>query len=205
MKGKTSLPPLPPLSLQALHDVELIEDAVQDALEGCINQVRNLVNPEKASRILRTCLVESLRVQIDYYSSLPGYHPIWIAHILKRTIDSMIALFPVFTSGEQFRGELIRTATDYLRSRPLNFPKPKLELKSGNTAPPINEQLEVLRKECRMTVEDLAEGIGLTPRSVYRHLSGEAVPRARQVAAYEKLFSKRFGKLVNIETSLKRQ
>src|SRR5437016_897508 len=101
---KASFPPLPPLSLDALHDVERIEHAVQGALEGCINGVRNLVNPEKASRILRTCLVESLRVQIAYYSSLPNYHPIWIAHIMKRTIDSMIRLFPVFTSGEQFRG-----------------------------------------------------------------------------------------------------
>jgi hypothetical protein len=40
---KKTLPPLPPLSLQALRDVEVIDQAVQDALEGCINAVRNLV------------------------------------------------------------------------------------------------------------------------------------------------------------------
>jgi hypothetical protein len=204
MRKTPSPPPLPPLSLQALHDVETIEQAVQSALENCINSYRNLVNPEKASRILRTCLVELLRVQIDYYSSLSEYHPVWIAHILKRTIDSLIGLFPVFTSGEQFRGELLRTATDYLKSRPLDFQKRKLELKSQTDTPPISEQLDLLRKECRITVEELADAISLSARSVYRHLSGDAAPRGRQIIAYEKLFSKKLERLIRIETS-KRQ
>ena len=192
-------PPLPPLSLQALHEVEIIEQAVQSALEGCINAVRNLVNPEKASRILRTCLVESLKVQIDYYSSLPDYHPIWIGHILKRTIDSMIALFPVFTSGEQFRGELLRTATDYLKARPLNFTKRKLELKSQNDIPRIGEQLDLLRNECRMTVEELAEAAGINTRTVARHLSGQSIPYPRTISAYERVFSKHMKRQVVIK------
>jgi hypothetical protein len=131
---KKTLPPLPPLSVQALHDVEVIDQAVQDALEGCINAVRNLVNPEKASRILRTCLVESLNVQIDYYSSLPNYHPIWLAHTTKRRVDSMIDLFPVFTSGEPFRGELLRTAVDHLKERGVRSANGPVKSSRGDSA-----------------------------------------------------------------------
>jgi len=60
---KKSLPPIPPLSLQALRDVELIEEYVQGALRDCDNSVGVLVNPEKANRILRACVVEAPDVQ----------------------------------------------------------------------------------------------------------------------------------------------
>ncbi len=60
---------------------------------------------------------------------------------------------------------------------------------------PLSKQLAELCEECLWTVEELAEAIELSPRSVYRHLSEDATPRKRQLAAYEKAFS----------TKLKRQ
>jgi hypothetical protein len=188
---KKTPPPLPPLSLQALHDVEIIDRAVQDSLEGCINAVRNLVNPEKASRILRTCLVESLNVQIDYYSSLPNYHPIWLLHIMKRTVDSMVDLFPVFTSGEQFRDELLLTAVDHLKERGVRSADATTKPSSPalKEADSVGAQISRLREECRLTVEALAEGIDVDVRSVRRHIGGQSVPYQRHIWAYEKLFS----------------
>src|SRR5215467_229103 len=104
--------PLPPLSLQALDRVEKIERAVKLLLQDCANTFGNLVNPEKASRITRSCLIECLDVQLDYYRSLPNYRSSWNARVVGNTIDSFVALFPLFTSGEPFRPELIQTAAD---------------------------------------------------------------------------------------------
>jgi hypothetical protein len=66
-------------------------------------------------------------------------------------------------------------------------------------------QLKELFEECRMTCEDVAEAIGIEPRSVYRHLSGEAVPRKRQLGGYEKLFSDKLKRQVRLRRSGKRQ
>jgi hypothetical protein len=110
MRKKPSLPPrpLPPLSVQALDEVERVEEFVQDALLACDE------NPEKAVRILRTMIVKSLDVQMDYYLSLPTYDAVWAVDVAGKTVDSMIRLFPPLTSGEHFRGELFRTSIDHL-------------------------------------------------------------------------------------------
>jgi gas vesicle protein len=65
----------------------------------------------------------------------------------------------------------------------------------------ISEQLKSLQSECRMTAEEIAEPIQIEPRSVYRHLSGDTMPRRRQIAAYEKLFSERTGRAIRIDAS----
>jgi len=63
-----------------------------------------------------------------------------------------------------------------------------------NTQEPVRhpsaaEQIEQLRNECRLTVEQLADEVGLDPRSVYRHLGGTK-PRIGHIGAYERVFSK---------------
>jgi len=201
---KKSPPPIPPLSLKALNVMQEIEQYAKSALRGCSNEVGNLVNPGKALRILRTCVVEALNAQLEYYSSLPSYRQEWVRELEQNTIASALGLMPMFTSGEQFRGGLQRTLRDHVRQRGrgarIQGPAiPQYEEK------PINKQLDAFRRECRLTVEDLAEAIEVAPRSVYRHLSGEAVPRPRQIAAYESLFSNRLGKPIRLETSVKRQ
>jgi hypothetical protein len=75
--------------------VEVIEEDVQDFLANCGD------NPEKALRILRTGVVESLNAQTDYYFPLPTFHPAWLIELIKRTVDSLIGLCPAFTFGEQ--------------------------------------------------------------------------------------------------------
>jgi DNA-binding transcriptional ArsR family regulator len=66
-------------------------------------------------------------------------------------------------------------------------------------------QIDALRAECRLTVEELAEAIDVKARSVYRHLKG-VVPRGKQLRAYEREFSQRLErKVVLSQTSSKRQ
>jgi hypothetical protein len=70
---------------------------------------------------------------------------------------------------------------------------------------PIAVQLKKLSDECRMTVEEVAEAVAVEPRSVYRHLSGEAIPRKRQLAAYERVFTEKLKRPIRLKTSGKRQ
>jgi hypothetical protein len=144
-----------PLSPAALDTVEDIEKYARYALSACSNAVGNLVNPEKAVRILRTCVVQALDAQIDYYETLPSYRKEWVRELQHKTIDSTLGLMPMWTSGEEFRPGLVRTVRDHIRQRskaarthPVAAPQHK--------AQKIEEQLDAFRDECRLTVEDLA-------------------------------------------------
>lgn len=76
----------------------------------------------------------------------------------------------------------------------------------SHKAETIAEQIERLREECRLTIEELAEELRIESRSVYRHLSGQAIPRTGHIGAYERVFSERLGRKVLIsKTSGKRQ
>ncbi len=136
MRKKPSPPPIPPLSLKALVRVQDIQDAARTAISRCSNSVRGWVNPEEASRVLRTCLVALLDAQLAYYSSLPNYHPQWIRQLENDTIESLLGVFPLFTSGEQFRPELHRTAKDHLAER----------AKPVNAVPMVTEPQDVARR-----------------------------------------------------------
>ena len=75
---------------------------------------------------------------------------------------------------ENYRGE--PPSTPALPSHP-----------SGET---VAAQINRLREECQLTVDDLAEKMSLDVRSVRRHLTGDTVPYDRHVWAYQRLFSK---------------
>jgi ribosome-binding protein aMBF1 (putative translation factor) len=63
----------------------------------------------------------------------------------------------------------------------------------------VAAQLVRLRQEVGWTEEELAEKIGITTRSVQRHLSGDSVPYKRHIAAYERQFSKHLKRQVVIK------
>jgi DNA-binding XRE family transcriptional regulator len=67
-------------------------------------------------------------------------------------------------------------------------------------------QIDDLRRECHLTVEQLATKIGVEARSVYRHLSGTTQPRIGHIGAYERVFSELLERKIVISiTSAKRQ
>ena len=79
MKTKQPLPPIPPLSLKALGEVEDVEEYARLSLHRCGDS--RYFNAEKAVRILRTCVVEALDIQIEHYESLYIYRPKWIPEL----------------------------------------------------------------------------------------------------------------------------
>jgi hypothetical protein len=62
----------------------------------------------------------------------------------------------------------------------------------------VAEQIKRLRIECRLTWQNLADALGVDVRSIHRHRTG-AIPRATQIAAYEKLFSEKTGRPVTLK------
>lgn len=113
MKKKPSLPPIPPLSLEVLGEVEDIERYARTSLYNCGDY--RYYNAEKAVRILRTCVVTALVTQFAYYESLPSYHPQWRREITERTINAAIGL--VGTAGAEhwdfFHEEMRRTVKEH--------------------------------------------------------------------------------------------
>jgi hypothetical protein len=54
----------------------------------------------------------------------------------------------------------------------------------------VGQQINRLREECQLTVDELAERMNLDVRSVRRHLAGDTTPYDRHLWAYRRLFYK---------------
>ncbi len=65
----------------------------------------------------------------------------------------------------------------------------------------VGEQIEALRIECDWTTEFLAEKIGISARSAYRHVSNDDTPSKLNLGKYERVFSEALGKKVLIVTT----
>ena len=86
---------------------------------------------------------------------------------------------------------------------------------AGLVPPPspesIGAQIKAYILEARLRPEDIAEEIGIQPRNVYRHLSGETLPTLSNIGKYESALSKHLKRTVklptpaNVRTSVKRQ
>lgn len=124
-----------------------------------------------------------------------GYAPIW-----ERFRE---AYFPVFLADTaEWKSRLMDTeaASEITPAPPAPEPPGLSETET------LGEQLDRLRKECRFTVEELAEKVGLDPTSVHRHLADKSVPHLSNLGAYERVFSKKLGRKIVIEkTPVKRQ
>lgn len=66
------------------------------------------------------------------------------------------------------------------------------------TGETVATQISRLREECRLTIEELAERIGIEPRSIQRHESGACLPYTRHLRVYEREFSKLLNRQVVI-------
>jgi hypothetical protein len=191
---RVPVPDIPPLSLKALGDVQEIERYAHQEIRDCHSSSH--LNTQKAQRILRTCAVQVLRIQLAYYQSLPIFHEKWVIKLQADAIESAVGMIPGGYEDDlyqYFRDILWKTTYD-----DLNPPKSKRIIETKTVA----QQIDALRSECRMTVEELATALDIEPRSIYRHLSNKAKPRQRQIAAYERLFSERLERSVRLETSV---
>ena len=199
MKKRRSrpLPPLPPLSLQVLSEVRDVEEIIQDALQDCGD------NLERVRQTLHAGVAAKFNVQMNYYFSLPGHQIAWFAQVIPKTVDSIIGMCSALAPGDQFRGELLRTAAHHMAQRLEADKKQAATAAPSKPSPSPSEdtiaaQLQRLRDECRWTIPDLAEATDISVRQVARHLSGEFKPLPRKISAYERAFSNRLKRQIVI-------
>ncbi len=98
--------------------------------------------------------------------------------------------------AEPMSPDMARQIVNHLRTYGIGYPPTETQIPKGNKLNQITEQLRTLRFESDMTVEGLAEGVGLQVRSVYRHLSGRVKIRKSNLEAYSKFFSKKLKRQV---------
>ena len=67
--------------------------------------------------------------------------------------------------------------------------KEKPHVPAASDSISIGKQIEQLRLECEWTVEELAERIGVQPRSVYRHEADDSRPTKLNLRVYSRVFS----------------
>jgi len=78
-------------------------------------------------------------------------------------------------------------------------PLPQAQSETHGAAESISEQIKRLKDECDITAEEIAEVLGVVPRSIWKHLAGTTVPRRGHLAAYERLFSDRLKRSVTFQ------
>lgn len=196
---RNKIPAIPQLSLEALDDVQKIERYARHELRECDSS--DYLNTQKAERILRTCTVQVLKIQIAYYESLPAFHEKWIIQLQKDAIESAVGMVP-----RGYGDDLYNYFRDVLWSTTyadLNQPRKQGgKVEKSEKPETLAEQIKKLRDEARLTNEELADKINLGLRSLYRHLSGTP-PRPRHVGAYEKFFSEKLARKVILQNVIK--
>ena len=188
-----TMPPTPPPEGQA-RICGTVADASGASIPGTEITVLNL-----ATGVQRTTNTD----QAGYYSIslLPAGH-YCITVTKDRFSTQQVADVPLeVNQQERFEfSMLIRTKLDLSRVPIVKRTSTQLALPE-----PIRSQLRRLQERARLRTEELAERVGLTPRSVFRHLSGKSIPRLNHIGAYEHIFSEVLETKIVIDiTSVKR-
>lgn len=98
--------------------------------------------------------------------------------------------------AEMISPDAARQIVNHLRFEGVEHPPTETQIPKGNKLSQMAKQLGTLRLESGITVEGLAEGVGLQTRSVYRHLSARVKIRKSNLEAYSKFFTKRLKRQV---------
>ena len=105
------------------------------------------------------------------------------------------AVWQEFTTSpewKKYQEELLEVAELQTRSSGQKKPTPALGVVTlpSATVRPIGEQLEELRAECEISIEELAALLHIDPTNVSRHLNGKSQPSPKSRSAYGRVFSK---------------
>lgn len=100
-------PTLPPLSLEALQQINKVEDYARIALMTSTKR-------EQVRRIVGTSVISIFNIHFGFYAFLPDFQQDWIREIRDQSIDSIIEMCPVFAPGEKFRPELHRIVQEHM-------------------------------------------------------------------------------------------
>jgi hypothetical protein len=199
---------MPPLTDHFHAELRVLEGILIRHLNGCCGY-SGLVDPNAAFEYARTFGVKFYDCFFDFYSKSqnPAYRPHCRPASEKFALQrvekclSNSRSFDTFLAQHDRHRRLKKTISEHadLRDSGLTATaEPKTTKNDGASL--ISTTLGVLKKETHLSAQKIADGIEIDLRSVQRHLSGDAVPRGSQIAAYEEFFSKKLGRAIKLET-----
>ena len=119
----------------------------------------------------------------------------------KAVHDSLISHVEDCISGIQ-RLPSPPISTGAVQLSPTANGQPVITSREAQRYKTIGEQIKKLCNDCLVSVEELADAIHVSPRSVYRHLSDSDRPSKRHWAAYEKYFTAKLQRPVRLQGPL---
>jgi hypothetical protein len=151
-----------------------------------------------ADRIVKRVLAAVERIERGNFIATLKYHGVSETEMEKSLRDALRDIGNSYAwkdSNSQIKIEAAQPAAQASVQPTAPVPYPE----------PLAQQLRDLRDECDITAETMAEALGVDPRSIYKHLAAQTVPRRNHIDAYEKLFSERLNRSVILKRSVKGQ
>jgi hypothetical protein len=169
------------------------------------------------------------KTEADQYEQFRSdrHYPAWLSRLADRVIARTLTALDRLDDGDpdalllgyhgllrpdiekELRMMLGEIGRQYEQGKVLSIAaepaQPEQEPKQQDATPKetLAAQIKRLQNECEFAAEMMAETLEVEPRSIFRHLAGQAVPRPKHIAAYEKLFSERLGRSVTLKRSVK--
>jgi hypothetical protein len=105
--------------------------------------------------------------------------------------------FTILSAENHWNSPPLRQLEDksehHIQNFPITHPKTTLET--------VGEQIERLRLECDITIEDLADQVGIDPTNVSRHIRALSMPNKTSRKQYEKILSKLLNRQILLSRS----
>ncbi|MGO8720054.1 MAG: helix-turn-helix domain-containing protein [Acidobacteriaceae bacterium] len=193
-----SIPVPPQLPLQFLHILRTYASVLFKTEADQYQQFRDHRNyspwlSRLADRTLMRVLESVEKIDQDDSSALLGYHGVTRPEMEKALRDTLTGMVHHYT---------------WIAANPATAPEPPksdVVLEAHETPDEsIGKQIKRLQQECDITAEAIAEYLSVVPRSIYKHLAGQTIPRRKHIAAYERLFSERLNRSVTLQKVSKR-
>jgi ribosome-binding protein aMBF1 (putative translation factor) len=136
-------------------------------------------------------LLESLRSNALYQVPRPQWLAIEliVKEIAARLADVSISLGEPHDAAPALRSQ-ISVIHSKLKSKIDSLERSERPAYTVERQLSIGEQIDGLRDECALSIEELAEKVGLHPTNVSRHIHDQAIPSRKNLAKYSKIFAK---------------
>jgi hypothetical protein len=211
MGKRLEISDMPPLTVEMHGELRLLERKLQNALGECCS-AHDLIDPHAAFEYTRTYATKFYDCFYAFYSGIPDshYRPHWRPASERFAFDRVVQCIKnellvarYFSSDASRIDRITRTITDHAKG----MEKPEAEYPALTGEPQarpvspksVSEQIKAYMLEARLSKGEVANALGVDPRTVARHRSGTAIPRLDQVHGYEQLFSKRLNRPVRLE------
>lgn len=142
------------------------------------------------------------RLYVPWLSNLSNRVGVHIQDVFRQLEESDADALLTYHGASNLRiGAAVNvTLSDLVKQYREGVAKPTQIEAPQPSAPATREslaaQIKRLQAECDVTAEEMAQALKIEPRSIYKHLAGQTVPRRNHLAAYEKLFSERLNRPV---------